>query len=35
MFQAPLCFCFSNTQLKHSRFIDASAMPNIHFIDEE
>jgi hypothetical protein len=35
MFQAQRCFCFSNTQLKHTPFIDASAMSNIHSIDEE
>jgi hypothetical protein len=30
MFQALVCFCFSNTQLKHSYFIDSSAMPKVH-----
>ena len=29
MFQALICFCFSNAQLKHTLFIDASAMPTV------
>jgi hypothetical protein len=35
MFQAQRCFCFSNTQLKHTLFIDASAMSTVQPIDEE
>jgi hypothetical protein len=33
--QALVCFYFSNTQLKHRCFIDASAMSTVHPIDEE
>src|SRR5436853_6193325 len=33
-FKSQLCFCFSNAQLKHKRFIDASAMPTVAPIDE-
>jgi len=35
IFQPPLCFTFSNTQLKHKLFIDASAMPTVQPIDED
>jgi Domain of unknown function (DUF4148) len=33
--QALVCFYFSNAQLKHRWFIDASAMPTVRSIDEE
>jgi hypothetical protein len=35
MFQAQRYFYFSNAQLKHTLFIDASAMSTIHPIDEK